>query len=65
MSTYFKRLLEEAVHSFLAGGAAAILASGDGLGKAAALGGVVAGGRAVLGVLVAKFGAKDSPSVGG
>lgn len=65
MSLYFKRLLEEAVHAFLAGGGAAVLASGDGLSKAAAVGGVVAGLRAVLGIVVAKFGAKDSPSVNG
>jgi hypothetical protein len=65
MSTYFKRLLEEALHAFLAGGAAAALMAGDGLGKAAALGGVVAGARAVLGLIVKRFGAEDSPSVNG
>jgi hypothetical protein len=64
-SKFLKRLGEEAVHSFIAGGAAAMLAAGDGLGKAAALAAVVAGARAVLGVLVSAFGASDSPSVGG
>lgn len=58
-----KRLLEEAVYAAIGGFATAML-TGE-LDKAGAVVGLMAAGRAVLGVLVVRFGAKDSPSVGG
>lgn len=58
---FLKRLVEEAFHAFVAG-SAAVLATGGDLDKAALVAAVAAGGRAVLGVLVKRFGDKDRPS---
>lgn len=59
---FVKRLAEEAAYAFVGGAALALQASGD-LGHAALVGAGVAGVRAVVGVLVKNFGAKDKPSV--
>lgn len=60
---FLKRVAEEAVYAFVAAVSAGILAGGD-LGKASAVAGLVAGGRAVLGVLVKNFGSDtERPSV--
>ena len=59
--SFLKRLAEESLHAFIGGFAAAALI-GD-LGKATLVGGLVAGVRAVFGVLVRNFGTEDRPSV--
>lgn len=61
---FLKRSGEEALQAFVAAFATVFLAAGDGLGKAAAVAGVVAGVRAVLGVLAKPLGRNtESPSV--
>lgn len=64
MSNYLVRLGEEAAQSAVAAFGMTMLAT-DGLGKAAAAAGLVAAGRAVLGILVKRFGQPDSPSITG
>lgn len=62
-TTFLKRLFEEAVVAFLAGATAALAASGGSLDKAALVGALAAGGRAVFGILVKPLGDKDRPSL--
>lgn len=61
--TYIKRLLTEIAVAFLAGASASLAASGGSLDKAALVGAIVAGGRAVFGLMVKPFGDKDRPSL--
>lgn len=60
---FWKRIGEESTHAFIGGFSAAALAAGGGLDKALLIGGLVAGVRAVLGVLAMNFGDHDKPSV--
>ena len=60
---FVKRLGEEAVYAFVGGFAVALQASGD-LSTAGLVGAATAGVRAVVGVLVKRFGEdSDRPSV--
>lgn len=59
--SFLKRLGEESVHAFL-GGFALVAVSGD-FGKATLFGGLLAGFRGVMGVLLRNFGDDvDRPS---
>lgn len=59
---FVKRLVEEAAYAFVGGFAVALQASGD-FSTAGLVGAGTAGARAVIGVLVKRFGDKDKPSV--
>lgn len=57
------KVAKEAVTTFVGTAGSVFLAFGDGLEKAALVGGVVAGVRAVIGVIVKDIGEKNTPSL--
>lgn len=63
MSTYLKRLAEQALATALGASLAAWAASGYSLTQAALGAAIGAGARAVWGMLAQPFGDKESPSV--
>lgn len=58
---FLVKVVKEAVLTFVGTAGSVFLAFGDGLEKAAVVGAVVAGVRAVVGVVVKNVGTPDSP----
>jgi len=58
---FLLKVAKEAVLTFVGTAGSVFLAFGDGLEKAAVVGGVVAGVRAVVGVIVKNVGTPNSP----